>query len=596
MTCISHKAVGTSKIRIMDITLWCVAKVFRCFPAESIAYVLLNVSYSFTWMLQTLSLQYFFDTIELAGEKSIGTLFLSLIVMGLCYLAYHVLDGISNCYSEIIVIKINHRMNQILSEQTVSLNLAAFEDAGFLEKIEKAKGGAERVSSFFLTVMDTATYYIPYFLFMAAYFFGKNPKLVGIIAAAFVPALLSRFAASYSYKKLEDEDARLRRKNACYERCLTEKDCMRDTRILGASCYFEELYSENLKKQYLIRKRITFHDNMKQLLLQIAAACGYGIIIWILFLSTIGGEITVGTFTAVIATVSNLFRFMNKMVVERVGAASQQIGSIGNFVEFQRQNEVEIPKVRRNAGEDIVFEDVSFRYPGAQGEVLKSVSVRIRTGDTIAIVGENGSGKSTLSKLLLGLYNPTEGHILYGKQEIECYTKTGVSAVFQKLHKYKLSLKENVTISEDCNYEEERMASVFRQADLDLLLDSGEISLDTVLDKEFGGTELSGGQWQHIVIGRGIYREHEVIVLDEPTAAIDPLEESRIYEKFADICKEKTAVLVTHRLGAVKLADRILVLRDGQLIEDGTFKELIQKNGYFKEMYDVQKEWYLDKV
>ena len=118
--------------------------------------------------------------------------------------------------------------------------------------------------------------------------------------------------------------------------------------------------------------------------------------------------------------------------------------------------------------------------------------------------------------------------------------------------------------------------------------------MDTVLDREFGGTELSGGQWQKVVIGRGIYKKHELIVLDEPTAAIDPIEETKIYHRFAKICKEKTAVLITHRLGAVKLVDRILVMRNGKLVEEGSYEALMQKNGYFRMLYDSQKEWYVE--
>lgn len=611
MRCINLKAAGmNNRVKILDCTLWCIGKVFHLFPFDSLVYVLLNVFYSFTWMLQTLSLQYFFDTIQLAGEgkKGAGMLVASLAFMGTGFLLYHVLDGVSNCYSEIVVLKIGHGMQQLLAERISNINLLDFEDVEALERMEKAKNGANQVQSYFLTVMDTVTYYIPYFIFMAVYFVGKSPELASIIAVAFVPALLSRFAASWQYKKLEDQDAFWRRKTECYEKCLTEKDCMRDTRILGASGYFKELYGNSLHEQYQIRKKVTLRENFKQVLLQFVAACGYGATIGILFISVVNGSVTVGTFAAVIATVSNLFRFMNKMVVERIGTASQSIGSIENFVDFQRKGKDESNWKRNqvvDAGtgcrveQDIVLEHVNFRYPHAKKEALRNISLRIKAGEIIAVVGENGSGKSTLSKLIMGLYAPTEGRISYGGKRgdsVATAMPIRVSAVFQKLHRYKLSLLENITISSDFLIEEERLQNVCRESDVEQLLVGGALSMDTILDREFGGTELSGGQWQRVVIGRGIYRNHDLIVLDEPTAAIDPLEESRIYQKFAQICRGKTAVLITHRLGAVKLADRILVLRDGRIEEEGTYEELIQKNGYFKEMYDSQKEWYIEEA
>lgn len=603
MTCTDPKAAGMNKrVKILGSTAWCIGKVFCLLPFDCTAYLLLNVFYSLTWMLQTLSLQYFFDAIQLAGEgkNSLNTLLAALAFMGISFLVYHVLDGVSNCYSEVIVLKIRHSMQQLLAERIAEVKLQDFEDVEKLEWMEKAKNGANQVHSYFLTVMDTLGYYVPYFIFMAIYFMKESPELTGIIAIAFIPALLSRFASSVQYKKLEDQDAFWRRKQECYEACLTEKDNIRDTRILGASGYFENLYRNSLQEQYWIRKKITLRENFKQGLLQFVAACGYGATIWILFVSVVDGRITVGTFAAVIATVANLFRFMNKMVVERIGSATQNIGTIENFIEFVKAYAKKKADQKRSEtldgvpeSQDVVLEHVSFRYPNAEKEALSDISLRIKAGETVAVVGENGSGKSTLSKLILGLYEPTSGSVLYGNQPA-ADRKDNASAVFQKMHKYKLSLQDNITVSNEFAVEEKRLKKASDDSDVSQLLHEGKVTMETILDREFGGTELSGGQWQRVVIGRGIYKKHELIVLDEPTAAIDPIEETKIYHRFAKICKEKTAVLITHRLGAVKLVDRILVMRNGKLVEEGSYEALMQKNGYFRMLYDSQKEWYVE--
>lgn len=225
---------------------------------------------------------------------------------------------------------------------------------------------------------------------------------------------------------------------------------------------------------------------------------------------------------------------------------------------------------------------------------MDGINLTIREGETLAIVGENGSGKSTLTRLLMGLYLPTAGTIEIDGIDMKTISpKTlyrDVSAVFQRYQCYKMTVRDNTQISD----EESRKAAegVLRQVDFPIASEKFTEGMETMLGKDFGGIDLSGGQWQRLAIARGLYRVHDLIVLDEPTAAIDPIEEAKIYRKFAEISKDKTAVIVTHRLGSVHMADRIIVMDEGKIVDMGVHEELMEKKGLYYEMYQAQAKWY----
>jgi ATP-binding cassette subfamily B protein len=213
------------------------------------------------------------------------------------------------------------------------------------------------------------------------------------------------------------------------------------------------------------------------------------------------------------------------------------------------------------------------------------------------VVGENGSGKSTIIRLITGLYSPSQGSVTYGEIDTSTlsmkslFSKT--SAVFQKYQRYQMKLADNIGIS-DVTFpvKEENLDDVCTKSGLDKNASSFSEGYDTMLSREFDGVDLSGGQWQRIAIARGFYRSHDLIILDEPTAAIDPYEETRIYNEFAEIAKNKTAIIVTHRLGSVKLADRIIVMKDGAVAQIGTHEELLHTDGEYARLYKAQEQWY----
>lgn len=307
-------------------------------------------------------------------------------------------------------------------------------------------------------------------------------------------------------------------------------------------------------------------------------------------------EISVGMFAAVFSSVGFMFSFMEELVNGHFGALVRNYGTVRNYLDF-----MEMPVPEKTGGEiaedtDIFLDHVSFTYPGTDRRAVSDVSLHIRAGETVAVVGENGSGKSTLIRLITGLYTPEQGSVFYGdggKKKFKA-AQQGISAVFQKYARYQMTLRENISISDtEAEYEDDFLEECCEKAGVESGSEIFPSGYETLLSREFGGVDLSGGQWQRIAIARGFFRTHQLIVLDEPTAAIDPIEETRIYDRFAQMAKEKTAIIVTHRLGSVKLADRVFVMKDGRLVEEGTHEELMRLNGEYARLYRTQEKWYV---
>ena len=249
---------------------------------------------------------------------------------------------------------------------------------------------------------------------------------------------------------------------------------------------------------------------------------------------------------------------------------------------------------------EIEFCNVSFRYPGSDKYVLKNISFKIKRGEKLALVGLNGAGKTTLTKLLIRLYDPTEGEILFNgvnAKEYEINSLRSKFAVsFQSSVRYCMSVKENITISDIGHKSEERFKRACKASDVDKMAQGLPQGYDTQMSKYFSedGFEPSGGQRQKIGLARAYYRDADIIVLDEPSSALDAEAEDYIFRLFNELYNDKSAVLITHRLSAVAMADKIAVIENGELIEVGTHDELMKKKGRYAELFSMQSKVYTE--
>ncbi len=299
------------------------------------------------------------------------------------------------------------------------------------------------------------------------------------------------------------------------------------------------------------------------------------------------GNITVGGFSLVILLVQQVKERTELLIRSISDVGSSLVHIQAGYEFFELPEETEEGKAADQA-ESIYFDHVCYRYPESEKEVLNHISVELRRGEAVAVVGENGAGKSTLAKLFLGLLEPTEGGIHINGQNMQDQPRTQkykeMTAVFQDLNRYPLTLKENVTLQE---------TSSLNESDVDLsFTETLAQGMDTLLMKEVGGAELSGGQWQQLALARCCHKNASVMVLDEPTAALDAFREEQLFESFCRLAAGKVGVMITHRLGIVRLADRVLVMKDGQIVGDGSHDRLLRENAVYREMWQSQKSMF----
>lgn len=324
----------------------------------------------------------------------------------------------------------------------------------------------------------------------------------------------------------------------------------------------------------------------------------------------LAGKCGIGSFVLIYSSAQNLQNSMNSIfacfnMIGSEGRYLEDYDTVMNFEEEQTDiTEGHNTLDNENAeslqeGIELDFKDVHFTYPGSDREILKGINLKIRQGEKIAIIGENGSGKSTFVSLLNGLYSPTKGEVLVNGKDIKeqlGILRKKMSCTLQDFGEYDFTIAENVRIGDLANvHTDKEVREALKKAGILEYVDTLKAGMETPLGNHAeGSVDLSGGQWQKLAMARNLIRaDASIMIMDEPTAALDPVAESRLYQEFQNLTGDKTVLLISHRLGATRLADRILVFSDGQIVEDGSHEELLKQNGLYTQMYTAQSQWYV---
>ena len=534
---------------------------------------------------------------QLTDHQRVSQLAGAILVAGAVILLREVLEMVADPIAAYVWGKTIAVLTEAVNRKAARLEVIDFETLDANERMELAQAGIEGAISMLLSFLFPV-FQVAFFATATIYLYSLSPLLALVVPLTFVPRIASHLVRGSRYYRLERKTVPMLREFQYLERCLTDREYFKETRVLGAGSRLAERYRRTLRGFSVERWREDLRIGCIDLGLSVLVLLGYaGSFVLAAFLLA-NGSIGVGGFAVVIYAVSRLM-LMTRAVMDMFGHSYRFSATASHLFEFLEREEGRPLGDRAGevTGGTVAARKVSFTYPGTDTAAVDEVSVDLAPGTTVALVGANGAGKTTLAKLLLGLYVPSSGDVLRGTVNTRDATRQDIrersSAVFQNFQRYQMTLRDNVVLADVTRADDEQAAiRALERGGVPAELWQGEEGLDLMLSREFGTRDLSLGQWQRVAIARGLFREHDLILLDEPTASIDPLEEQALYERFMEIAAGRTAILVTHRLGSARLADRILVMRNGRIVEDGTHRQLLDRRGLYHEMFAAQADWY----
>jgi ATP-binding cassette subfamily B protein len=508
--------------------------------------------------------------------------------------------GMSLCQS-LLRAQLSQRVNVMILEKALTLELAHFENSDFYDKLTRARREASsRPLSLVMRTFGLGQNAVSLVSF-GTLLFRFSPWAVLLLLLAGLPAFLAEAKFSGQAFRLFLWRSPETRMQLYLETVLAREDHVKEVKLFGLGPLFLERYRNIFRKLYKEDRDLTIRrDTWGFLLGLIATVTLYGAYAWIA-LSAIASRITLGQMTMYLM----LFRQGQSAVsaiLSAVGGMYEDNLYLSTLYEY-----LETPvDDRRGAAilgpmpdDGIRFENVSFSYPGAEKLTLVDVTLHIKPGESLALVGENGSGKTTLIKLLTRLYAPTAGRITLDGRDLrewdEAALRDRIGVIFQDFTRYQLMLGENIGAGDVRHFEDEQRWREAGEKGLAApIVDTLPEGYRTPLGKWFNdGRELSGGQWQKIALSRAFMRSRaDILVLDEPTAAMDAGAEATIFEHFRALTKGRIAILISHRFSTVRMADQIVVLQDGRIIERGSHDELMRVNGHYAQLFSLQAKGY----
>ena len=496
---------------------------------------------------------------------------------------------------------LGNKINVMILEKALTLELGHFEDSEYYDKLVRARREASsrplslivKTFDLFRDVITLVT--IGIFLFQ----FSAWASILLLIAG--VPAFAAENKFSGEAFRNQRRRSAERRLQIYLEMVLTREDGVKEVKLFQLGKHFLKRYIDIFNRIYREDKslvlRRTAWGYIFGLLASLSFYFAYG---WVGF-SAILGVITIGQMTMYIAQ----FRIGQNAVTSSLTAINGMYEDnlyLSNLDEYMNHEVPELSGTKAYGpirGDGVRFEDVSFIYPGSAKPALDKISIHIKPGESLAIVGENGSGKTTLIKLLTRLYKPTSGRIFLEGLDLEEWDidvlRKKVGVIFQDFNRYQLVVGENIGICDIKDTDDlERVQEAAQKGMADSFIKDLPDAYSTQLGAWFkNGRELSGGQWQKIALSRAFMRKSaDILVLDEPTAAIDAKAEAEIFAHFRELTKNRISIIISHRFSTVRMADHIIVFEKGRVVEEGSHPELIEKQGIYENLFELQAQGY----
>ena len=493
--------------------------------------------------------------------------------------------------------KLTARVHLLLMEKAAGLpDLTPFEDAGFYDELQVLRDQAPyqplNLLVFFGNAFRGGIAVAGVLLLLLT----LAPVFPLLLLLATLPQALLTFRLQKGVWEAVLFSAPEARRMRYYAEALLNPEAAKEVRLFGLLPFFRRRYLEAFGRLYQELRRARGRQALGASGLVFVSALATAAALYLGLRQALLGSGGLGSLVLLLQSVGSLQQNLYGLVQDG-GMLYESLLYFERLEGFLARSSALFPS---NAGrmvrgfEEIRFENVGFSYPDGR-RALEGISFVMRRGERLAIVGENGAGKTTLVKLLLRFYDPSEGRILVDgvdlrELDLEAWRRL-VAAVFQDFGRYALTLRENIVLA-DLEHQSElgRLEEAAQAGGASELL--RRLGTEAFLSKAFGGTELSLGEWQRLALARAFFRRAELLILDEPSASLDPKEEAHLYGRFAELAQGKTVLLITHRLASVQMADRILVLREGRLVEEGAHWDLLERGGTYAELWELQAQLY----
>ena len=488
-----------------------------------------------------------------------------------------------------------------LMKHAASLDLPQFEDATFFDKLERARRQTTnrvRLMSQFLTqIQDFITIF-----FLALGLVAFNPWLILILIIAVIPSFINETHFNQRGYSLARSWTPQRRELDYLRYIGASNETAKEVKIFGLADFISDRFADVADEYYEANKKLAIQRAGWGTFFGSLGDIGYYVAYVVIVLQAISGDITIGDLTFLAGSFSRL-RGLLRGVLSRFSVIAQSALYLKDFFDFMEiepeintpSNPIVLPSPIKDG---FIFENVSFKYPSKEEYAIKDVSFHLHAGEKLALVGENGAGKTTLVKLIARLYDPTEGRILLDGQDLKDYSleelRKAISVIFQDYVRFQMTAAENIAVGNIWKKEDRPIIEYAAEKSLaDQVITRLDKGFDQLLGRRFeGGVDLSGGEWQKVALGRAYMRDAQLLILDEPTAALDARAEYEVFQRFSDLTTGKTAVLISHRFSTVRMADRILVLEKGRKLELGSHEELLALDGTYAELFNLQAQGY----